>query len=353
MIKELLCIFIVVVIIIIIFLLKRKKRFSAIIDTLPPCGMNNNVSLAENTFMQIKEPTQMERFRMGQIYLYNHEDKTRAREQFTHILADNDDLTQEEALFIMEGIIDANRYLDAPIPIEDMQMPVSDRGQWQKDNQNVHDALIISQMRDQLSIVRESNKLHGLIPYDYQDIKSWCLETSKNPSVRNVFNILDQNVHLSHLGTNEHDYLSVLWTRFTDPLNSANFTKLRDSFLDCVIMCEEFEVVSCGIGRPPKLWSSLATLDFDASMGQFKSKQVFRHGYYEDANKISETLFLNADKDTLNDYNNNAVTSDKYLAFKANYKNSLLKLREKYNMLDGQILDAVETDCFNSVFFNN
>jgi hypothetical protein len=190
---------------------------------------------------------------------------------------------------------------------------------WTPDSQNVHDSNVMNDFKQQydkcMSSIAEykiNDKHNGLDAYD--SAKNWILNKYQgkkaHDKVNKVFGILDNNYAIPGTQLREKDVLGIVWARAHDPRNAANKESMLDSMAESVLDCHEGSSVVCLGGRTPKIWQSLARLDFDKDMGVMKTKQLIRAEIYDECAKILRNNLDSASEEVRKNYNEGKETEE-------------------------------------------
>lgn len=278
----------------------------------------------------IANPTAMDHYRLGTVYLINAGDPYKANQHFrtaleTIIRSQND---IRENLFIIDRIDDyKDRFIDFPdieeLPIQQAllaqydnhrkmvdqivrkkpeiktddpefkQKLVLSRQTWTSDSQNVHDSLVYSDLDYQFNKVRTENSCNpDLASYDYESFKDWVQHRYRNDidkldRITKVLKYIDNNYPIKSMNdTREQDILVAVWKRVHDHDNPERQNSMKEAVADALVDCVEGGNVVCIDGRLSKTWQALARLDRDPDIGVLKTKQALRNEIYERCAKI-------------------------------------------------------------------
>jgi hypothetical protein len=175
---------------------------------------------------------------------------------------------------------------------------IKDLMTWRSDSQNVHDVNIMSDFAKQyIEVLNDPKTLYLAkdmnILYD-QAIKwirnRYIHDKERTEKIDKVISTLEMNfpVHILPPGmkAREKDIISCVWLRALHPDNIKNSEEIKTALADSVVDCVEGQNVVCSGGRAPKLWQSLANIDYVPHLGIFKTKQAIKNEIYERAAKI-------------------------------------------------------------------
>lgn len=278
---------------------------------------------------QIVDPTAIDHYRLGTVYLVNAGDHHRAHDHFRQALNQVIDgrVTVRDAPFLLDRIDDyRDEFLNFPdideLPMQEAllahfaaarettqyvirekpvissddpdftQKVMLSRQVWQSDSQNVHDSSVSSTLTDQFRHVRNSNAKNAYVSAKgYDDLCVWLNlryeDSVERDNLAMALRMFDNNYKLGIAPeTTEQSLLVAVWQRIHDKRNQDNFDQLKDSFGDAIMDCVEGGYVVCMAGRSAKVWQTLAHLDFDPLMGIIKNKQTLRNEVYDRAAKI-------------------------------------------------------------------
>ncbi len=278
----------------------------------------------------IEQPRAIDHYRIGAVYLLNARNPRAAHRHFNQALLQIIDgqVDTREAPFILDRIDDFRDMFVNFVDVEELpiqramfthfenqmtqinnikkakpaissddpefkQKTLLSRQEWQSDSQNVHDAAIYEELKEQINKISEENKkipdiqLHG-----YEEAVNWLRVRYKNDpeklaEIDKVLMVLNNNYPVGNLpGISEKDVLTTVWQRSFDPENKTNAAQIREAMGDAVLDCVERGHVVCVAGRTSKIWQALARLDKTEDAGLLKSKQAIRNEIYEKAAKI-------------------------------------------------------------------
>jgi hypothetical protein len=278
----------------------------------------------------IEDPTAIDHYRMGTVYLVNAHDPHRAHVHFNHALNQviNGAVNVRDAPFILDRIDDyKDEFLNFPdideLPIQQALMAHFDamqkivetsqvekpniatddpdftqkvilsRQTWLSDSQNVHDSAVGTTIKDQFMHVRSSNaQIANLQTKNFADMCGWLKiryadDKPAYEKLMQVFVFFDHNYTVGSIpDVHEQDILVAIWQRIHDPQNSNRYNQLREALGGAIMDCVEGSHVVCMAGRNAKVWQTLTHLDFNPAVGIIKNKQTLRNEVYERAAKI-------------------------------------------------------------------
>lgn len=279
---------------------------------------------------QIEEPTAIDHYRLGTVYLVNAHDPYQAYNHFNNALVQviNGNVNARDTPFLLDRIDDyKDEFLNFPdideLPIQQAliahfnatqniintsktekpkiatddpdftQKVILSRQTWQSDSQNVHDSAVGTTIKDQFRYIRNSNaQISDLQTKNFADMCGWLKIRYQDdkPSYEKlikVFGFFNHNYEISAIpDAREQDILVAIWQRIHDPRNKNKYNQLRESLGDAIMDCVEGDHVVCMAGRNAKVWQTLAHLDFEPFVGIIKNKQMLRNEVYERAAKI-------------------------------------------------------------------
>jgi len=322
----------------------------------------------------IKSPTAIDHYQLGTVYLVNANNHQKAHHHFkkalNHIIQGRVDL--KEMPFLLDRINDyKNAFVDFP-NIDELPMQAAllqyyneskkvihknkqatpdkddplftqkvllSRKQWESDSQNVHDSNIQEVLKHQFMHVRECNaNNHQLAQYTYKNFVTWITSYFVDQvcahKVNKVLNLFNHNYTINYLpNAKEQDLVVAVWQRCHDEKNKDNLDLLLAAFGSSILDCVEGDSVVCMSGRNPKIWQTLAHLDFEPSIGILKNKQMVRNEVYERAAQIVHYNLNNISEELKKAYQNGYETAQvneliEYIRYQINqlyneYKNQL------------------------------
>ena len=307
---------------------QRKTRFHFMRTHGEEYDRNAELTLSYGEL--IPEPRAIDHYRMGSVYLINAQQPERAHYHFNNALRRviEGTVNIQEGNFIIDRIDDhKERFIDhtdiEDLPIQQAmfahyarmkeisdklmesrlkkrsdsdddeftQKVIMSRKHWESDSQNVHDSTLYEELKRQLDIVVADNcKMKNKRRYAWEEVSGWLRRNSngeKGENVQKTLGFLDNNYPIGAMpGRKEQDIILAVWKRAFDARNKKNFNAIRENLIDNLADCVENGVVVCQTGRTAKIWSSLAMLDHDETIGILRSKQMIRNEVYERCAKI-------------------------------------------------------------------
>jgi hypothetical protein len=129
------------------------------------------------------------------------------------------------------------------------------------DQQNVHDSVVTN-------YIVESTKRLGQLQRPFNEIRheiqSYLLLSNDNkaPEAINAFEEICR-INMYHMGTDKHetDILGLVWQRINHPVNHEHVNELKESLLQQLADCIEYDTVVCGVGRISRVLQTLECLD--------------------------------------------------------------------------------------------
>jgi hypothetical protein len=340
----------------------------------------------------IDNPRAIDHYRVGAVYLLNAQNPREAHRHFTQALTQiiNGTVDAREAPFILDRIedfrdhfVDFNDIEDLPIQralyahfenqnrlIQHVnkekknistddpnfkQKTILARQEWQSDSQNVHDAAIYEELKNQINTIRDENrKIKDIQLHDYNEAINWLRVRyrdypEKLHDIDKVVQTIGQNYPVGIVpGIHEKDIITAIWQRTYDPENSKNATSMREALGDAMLDCVERGHLVCMSGRTSKVWQALARLDKNEEMGVLKTKQAIRNEIYQKAAKIVDDFIGengSASQVLKEAYNKNDNTEQVQELIET-MKNRIDELRDEYqNHMNKDQLQSIIEEC--------
>jgi len=339
---------------------------------------------------QIENPTAVDHYRMGQIYLINQNDYINAHKHFNEALKQirNNHIDIRRGFFVLDGIADYyNRFVDhtelEELPIQAalldhynnvrdvinivakqrkeikaddnlVQQALINRKYWESDSQNVHDSALFAELKHQLRHIQdENNSYNNSNIHTYEEVSNWLLmrykdDTPKYNKVRKVLKLLDNNYPLDGTDIHEQDIIVAVWRRAHDPRNAASLHDIKEAIGDCVLDCIEGGHVVCIAGRSAKIWQALAKLDDIPTAGILRTKQTMRNEIYERAAKIVDK-YVGVNGSVNDDLKKAYQNSDRTAAveeLEEMMRDEIAQIRKDYEgRLDNEQLTLIIREC--------
>jgi hypothetical protein len=310
-----------------------KKQLDNYYNKVSGDTYDKNAKKALQYGEKIDNPSAIDHFRMGTIYLVNQKNHEKAHEHFKAALnqviegkvdikevpyvvnriddfkdhfidyPEIDDLPMQEALLafynrqreeIIKNTTDTKVETKLEISSDDpeyKQKVLLAKQEWISDSQNVHDSTMYQILKEQYELVNTENyKIKNIQLHDYNEAVNWLKHKFKDDNdklakLHIYLNTLNNNYPIGLIpGVKEQDIITAVWRRSFDPENKDKDIKeaLADSVLDCI----ERGSLVCMSGRTKKIWQSLAYNDKDEAIGIFKSKQAIRNEIFQKCAKI-------------------------------------------------------------------
>ena len=219
---------------------------------------------------------------------------------------------------------------------------INDKKFWISDSQNVHDSFLSDEFVQQYELIHNQNNQNNQ-NINYKNIIDFfhlkCNNEIEKTKLNKFTKILDNNYKFDN-NINEQDVLIEIWKRSLDPKNKDNKDNIQNALFDNMLDCIENNNVVCIRGRTPKLWQSLALLDYNKNIGILKSKQLIKNEIYEKCGKIINDTINLQPKNIINAYNNYEVNEEII-----NLKNKIYNLIDEVkNDYKGKLLD-IQLEC--------
>lgn len=177
---------------------------------------------------------------------------------------------------------------------------------WASDPQNVHDSGAGDEVARQFNFVRKQIEADPtIVRYTYDDsyrtITGRLRETIASDSasadereaarrtlnaVEKTYTVLANNAHIPQLACTEQEFLATAWKRAHQSCNRERAAELETAMADALADCVEHGNVVCMAGRNKKIWTALAMLDKEPSIGVLKTRQVLLNEISERAAQI-------------------------------------------------------------------
>lgn len=195
------------------------------------------------------------------------------------------------------------------------------------DEQNVHDTFINEKLKKEYNESRKIVKqIDGL-----KEIEKYIKDTKKMEnlkSLKTIDKILEEKLIIE--GLPEINLLLTAWNRCY--LEGNNINDIKDSVIMGLNDCVENGEVVCVDGRCDKIWGSLALIDFDKNIGNFKNKSIVRNMILEKCSFLVNDVIKNTDANIIKDYNEGTENFEVNL-FKEEIKSKIKK------MIDDELKD--------------
>jgi hypothetical protein len=234
---------------------------------------------------------------------------------------------------------------------------LNDKKIWISDSQNVHDSILSDAFITQYNLVSKentTNQLYNLVSkentsnqlYDeiIKSLHNKCKNDEEKNKLNKIFKILDNNYKFDE-NIYEKDVLINIWLRSLHTNNKDNKDNIQNAIFDNMLDCIENKNVVCIRGRTPKLWQSLALLDYDKNIGILKSKQLIKNEIYEKCGKTINNIINKQPKNIIDDYNNSKNNIEVNNLIKLLHQNIDNIKNEYKNKLEEIQLDTIIEEC--------
>ena len=292
---------------------------------------------------KIKNPSNLENFRIGNVNLNNIHDTIEAGENYMKTLTGIlDNPLEHENLFILDkiqedydrfgqnltsyninnivpqtrnyvtdNIINAVGSTSHNQPKQTQKINTyRQKENWTIDTQNVHDTKINKSLREHFNKIKNYNQKefgnlnHENVNETLQNIRNY-IENSNNENASNAYKVLDNSkngLSVMNVGT-EQEVLVEIWRRINSVSNKSNVNSLKTSYLESLNSCVENDNLVCTQGRVTRMVQCLSHMDSDNKLGLMQTIEALRNSVYENASKILKSNLKNLNKENLNTYN--------------------------------------------------
>jgi len=227
---------------------------------------------------------------------------------------------------------------------------------WKSDTQNVHDSVVLNDLKSQFKYIKDQNNVTGCSRYTFDQICNFLINYpnthNKSKDIIKVLNVIRNNGKVINLDVCEKAYLMEIWRRIQTPVNNAGRKSLELSLICSLQDCVEKGSVVCPTGRNTRLMASLAHLDRDSKskgIGILKSKESLRNEILEFSAKIVQKHIgsgSSTPKYIIEHYNEGKST-EKVKDLEEKIKTEILNLRGEFigRGLDDKKIDQILSEC--------
>lgn len=282
----------------------------------------------------------------------------RLRQNLLPVVNATQDLTHKNALdkTLMSKMSEKKK-------MRDVSKNIEKKKSWKSDSQNVHDSVILRDLKSQFQYIRSQN---DIIRQPYQTFGQVChlilnfSEYNKEKYEADLLRVLERirnNSKVLGLDICEQAYFIEIWRRIQSPANNVNRKELERSFVCSLQDCMEKNAIVCSTGRNTRLMSCLAHLDKDSKtkgIGILKSKEAIRNEILEESAKIVKKYIgdsscggkMGVPKYTIDHYNEGRAT-EKVAELEENIKTDILRLKNQFinRGLDDKKIDQILEEC--------
>jgi hypothetical protein len=224
-------------------------------------------------------------------------------------------------------------YRNAILPmnrIKPAYTPIYIRKTHTSDTQNVHDSGVqkdIQLIAEKLNTSTASNNLNTeILDYILQNNDKDIIKIKEN-AIKTYDTINNTNTYISNIKSHERQILNSVWNRSNDIQNQKNSVLIKNAIVQALSNSIERNIPVCSTGRTTNIISSLATLDYDNTIGTIGSSEMYKNEIIDDAAKIFNKL-------------SNEIPNDDTL-LRNKYSEELDKLKIKY---PNHFTDKMKTD---------
>jgi hypothetical protein len=167
------------------------------------------------------------------------------------------------------------------------------------DAQNVHDSSVNSDLRETLRklkntsppITDTSKYISAAEKYinEHDDIS----DTKARAALRTL-DMIKRGEQIGTFGDSEDRIFSYTWERSNHPRNAEKAALMRDAVVDALANSFEGGSQVCINGRAGRVLGSLATLDFDPSLGEVMTFEAYRNQIFQETKDIVNSAIENA-----------------------------------------------------------
>ncbi len=160
------------------------------------------------------------------------------------------------------------------------------------------------------------------------------------PSINSVFDIIQQSHRIYALDADEDEIFALVWSRAYNEHNAKNKKLIKEAICDALIDCNDKSTHKpvCITGRAARIIGALATLDFDDSLDNIQTFEMYKNQIFNEVKQIIEDNIANPDQDNIEGAKIYAEPPDKMTAddilaeqsFKDNLKYKLVKHIQLY-----------------------
>jgi len=289
-------------------------------------GHTNNAAAhkALSEAKKIKNPTALEKFRVGEILLNNIGDIPGTQREYHYTLnliaqnpLDNPNLfildrieadyinnthlnTEDNTLYTIPYIRDhvTNTIIRYTIPEKKVET-LNNKQTWTHDTQSVHDSHVSQSMRDNFRTIKLYNQNeyglpdNNIIDNTLSDLRKTFIkfdDQSDKPckGYEQVLNMAKEGFKVINVGT-EPEIITEIWRRINSIDNTDNKNSLQHALYESMNDCVENGSLICTQGRITQMLQSMAHLDVDKKIGSMNTTEVLRNDIYKNASDILKT----------------------------------------------------------------
>ncbi len=162
------------------------------------------------------------------------------------------------------------------------------------DPQNAHDSGVNANMRRTIAQIRGACDATAIRKEIEAYIGSADVSSAAKTAARQTLQMMGKNNVITAVGDTEDNILAYVWERSKHPRNARMSGNIRDAVVQSLADSVENDNVVCVNGRCARIVGSLATLDYDDSVGALQTFEAYRNQIYKETNDIVEAAIARA-----------------------------------------------------------
>jgi len=164
----------------------------------------------------------------------------------------------------------------------------NDSIQYTNDTQNVHDPKVNNDLRDTISKIKvdlDHNEIAEIIKQVTQAVDDLADDNVKRNNAKQALSRFTGN-SISTFECLDTEILAWAWRRCSHPMNVDKRADMQDAIIDALADCVEHGSVVCINGRCSRILSALVLLDYDPTVGQASTFEIYKNQILEESNDI-------------------------------------------------------------------
>lgn len=223
------------------------------------------------------------------------------------------------------------------------------------DNQNVHDSKVNGDLKITLGKLLESP--NGTAPVE--SIAEARKFAAGNKAAEKTLDMIEKGHYISTFNCTEDQIFHAVWQRCNDHRNAKNEKLMKTMVVNALVDSVENGGVVCINGRCARILNSLATLDFDPTMGNAMTFEAYKNQIFQESKQIIDNEIQNAknsDNEAMRQvglsYDDFNIQTDPAVEeqFKENIKNKIKQNIDNYKeKMNREELRQIEETCMEAV----
>jgi hypothetical protein len=148
------------------------------------------------------------------------------------------------------------------------------------DTQNVHDHTVNTGVINTYSIIKKE-RCQNFQAETFDDILRELSSHTKSSEIIPVMSLMSNGLEIINLREREDVILTNIWNRAYHPNNAGQVDNIHEAIADALADCNLNGSIVCGSGRVNRIIGSLATLDYNPTVGNISTGESYKNEAFD------------------------------------------------------------------------